>query len=361
MPVVAPQARGASLMVPRTGVPAGGTPMPVVSAALRARSIGVISLRSMPAVIRVATPRLAPDFGGARCRRPDREQAYDDHCSRQARGFPTAAHVLPPVLRDVLDRAVVDRHSSYDAYARSGGAGQKNYRREILTARTRYDTAETKTKVTALLWALHDPDKVKLLLDPGAKVPEEAIFATASSPRGAITLRLLADAGAELNVSKNGYTTLMGASRSGSLDTVQLLIAKGADARTRNRIGFTALYGTASVRGSGPIVRFLLEQGADAILVERLCCWPRLLGTKQPSICSSKEARMCTRPINLVIRPCDGPCGEVIAASSSSWQRQAARSSLGQGESHADRPSARRPLEPAACRRRLGATTHAPE
>jgi ankyrin repeat protein len=124
--------------------------------------------------------------------------------------------------------------------------------------------AETRTKATPLIWGLHDPDKVTLLLDHGAKVSDEAIFASAAIPRGGSVFKLLADAGADLNVNRNGYTTLMAASRSGSLDTIRFLIAKGADVRARNRIGYTALYGTAFWPGSSPIVGSLLEKGADA-------------------------------------------------------------------------------------------------
>jgi hypothetical protein len=100
--------------------------MPVVSPALPARLIDMLRLCREPAVTCVATPCLAPNFGGARCRRPDCEQADDEHCTRQTCRFPTTAHGFPPVRHDVLDRAVVDRQSSYDAGARLGGAIQKN-------------------------------------------------------------------------------------------------------------------------------------------------------------------------------------------------------------------------------------------
>jgi ankyrin repeat protein len=124
--------------------------------------------------------------------------------------------------------------------------------------------AETPTKSTALLWGLHDADKVKLLLEHGARVSDDTIYGASSLPRGAKVLKLFADAGSNLNLSKNGYTTLMAASRSGSLETFQLLIAKSGDVRARNRIGFTALYGAAFWRGSRPIVQFLLEHGSDS-------------------------------------------------------------------------------------------------
>jgi ankyrin repeat protein len=124
-------------------------------------------------------------------------------------------------------------------------------------------SAATKTGGNALSSSLHDPEKVKLLLKHGANISGEAIFAAAAIPRGASVMRLFADAGAELNLNKNGFTTLMAASRSASPDMFQILIAKGADARARSRIGFTALYGAASWRGAEPIIRFLLQEGAS--------------------------------------------------------------------------------------------------
>lgn len=130
--------------------------------------------------------------------------------------------------------------------------------------------AETTTKTTPLIWGLHDPDKVKLLLDQGAKVSDEVIFASATMPGGLSVFKLLANAGADLNVSRNGYTTLMAASRSGSLDMIRFLIARGADVRARNSIGYTALYGAVSWSGSSPIVRFLLEKGANANVLVQL-------------------------------------------------------------------------------------------
>jgi ankyrin repeat protein len=124
--------------------------------------------------------------------------------------------------------------------------------------------AESAGGATALLWALHDPEKVKLLLDHGAKVSEEAVFASVAVPRAGPVIRLLADAGADFNVSKKGFTPLMAATRSGNLETIQFLIARGADVKARNRLGFTALYGAASWPGNSSIVKLLLENGADA-------------------------------------------------------------------------------------------------
>jgi ankyrin repeat protein len=123
--------------------------------------------------------------------------------------------------------------------------------------------AQNKNGATALLWALHDPGKVKLLLDHGAKIPEEAVFVAASIPGGSRTLKLLADHGANLKVSKGGFTPLGAATRGGDLDTIRFLIDHGADVGARTKSGYTALYGAASWPDNAAIVSLLLDHGAD--------------------------------------------------------------------------------------------------
>jgi ankyrin repeat protein len=123
--------------------------------------------------------------------------------------------------------------------------------------------AQNKKGATALLWALHDPDKVKLLLDHGARIPEEAVFVAASISGGSRTLKLLANRGADLRASKGGFTPLGAATRSGDLDTIRFLIDQGADVGARTRTGFTALYGAASWSDTAAIVSLLLDHGAD--------------------------------------------------------------------------------------------------
>ncbi|HMF16934.1 MAG TPA: ankyrin repeat domain-containing protein, partial [Gemmataceae bacterium] len=123
--------------------------------------------------------------------------------------------------------------------------------------------AQNKNGATALLWALHDPGKVKLLLDHGAKIPEEAVFVAASIPGGSRTLKLLADRGANLKVSKGGFTLLGAASRGGDLDTIRFLIDYGADIGARTKSGYTALYGAASWPDNAAMVSLLLDHSAD--------------------------------------------------------------------------------------------------
>ena len=115
-----------------------------------------------------------------------------------------------------------------------------------------------------MLRGLHDSEKVKLLLDAGAKIPDAAIFVAVTIPGASRTVRLLAEKGTNLNVADGGYTPLMAAARGGDLDTIRFLIDQGADVRARTKSGYTALYGAASWPGNGAaIVRLLLEKGAD--------------------------------------------------------------------------------------------------
>jgi ankyrin repeat protein len=123
--------------------------------------------------------------------------------------------------------------------------------------------AQNKNGATAMLWALHDPGKVNLLLDHGAKISDEAVFVAASISGGSRTLKLLADCGANLRVSKGGFTPLGAATRGGDLDTIRLLLDHGADVGARTKSGFTALDGAASWPDNAAIVSLLLDRGAD--------------------------------------------------------------------------------------------------
>jgi ankyrin repeat protein len=55
---------------------------------------------------------------------------------------------------------------------------------------------------------------------------------------------------------------LMAASHRGSLETVRVLVNKGADVNFQNNAGQTALY-TAAMKGANDVVRFLLDSGAN--------------------------------------------------------------------------------------------------
>ncbi len=86
---------------------------------------------------------------------------------------------------------------------------------------------------TALMWAVQDAAKVKLLLTRGANVNARSqtertpLLVAAAYPRTVETLRLLADAGADLR--GQGATALALAVRSADVDVVRFLVDRGVD------------------------------------------------------------------------------------------------------------------------------------
>ena len=90
---------------------------------------------------------------------------------------------------------------------------------------------------TALMWAVPDVAKVRLLLDGGANVNAKsetertALLVAASYPRTAALLQLLLDRGADLRAQdRAGATALALAVRSADVDVVRFLADKGLDA-----------------------------------------------------------------------------------------------------------------------------------
>jgi ankyrin repeat protein len=116
--------------------------------------------------------------------------------------------------------------------------------------------------VTPLLRALHDPNKVQLLLRSGARIDERAMVLAAMIPGSRKTLELLSLRGGSVNASVGGYTVLMAAAYSGDLDAATWLVEHGADVNARSEAGCTALNGAAVV-GNAAIVKLLLERGVD--------------------------------------------------------------------------------------------------
>jgi ankyrin repeat protein len=96
--------------------------------------------------------------------------------------------------------------------------------------------AQNNFDATALLWAGRDPEKALLLIERGANVNVQ---------------------------SRQGRTPLMIASlRRGGSAIVALMLAKGADVRVRSGRGGTALGLAASV-GDAETIKLLLSAGAD--------------------------------------------------------------------------------------------------
>jgi ankyrin repeat protein len=116
---------------------------------------------------------------------------------------------------------------------------------------------------SVLLRAVHDPAKVKLLLDHGARVDNRAMLLAATLPGSRPTLELLLQGGGNVNADVGGVTALMCAAFGGDLEAVRFLLEHGAEVRARTAAGLTPLL-EAALSGNAEIVQVLLDQGADA-------------------------------------------------------------------------------------------------
>ena len=127
-------------------------------------------------------------------------------------------------------------------------------------------------------------ETLRLLLDAGADLNVRNHFDATALLWGARDLekaRLLIERGADVNArSKQGRTPLMLAClRPGGSETVALLLAKGADVNVQDGRGDTAL-GLAASIGEVESMRLLLGKGADAATVNKKGERPIILATK---------------------------------------------------------------------------------
>ncbi|MEU8826970.1 ankyrin repeat domain-containing protein [Streptomyces sp. NPDC048636] len=90
----------------------------------------------------------------------------------------------------------------------------------------------------------------------------ETVLIGAAGRGAADTVRLLLDAGAEVNArSASGWTALMRACDAGHLDCARVLLDAGAAVGARNDEGYTA-HGRTAIRNT-ELIRLLEERGAD--------------------------------------------------------------------------------------------------
>lgn len=88
-------------------------------------------------------------------------------------------------------------------------------------------------------------------------------FGEAAGSGDALRVAYLLDHGADVNEPGTGWSPLMLAADSGHLETVRLLLARGAVVNYADQYGWTALHVAAKHRRQG-VVRLLLRAGADA-------------------------------------------------------------------------------------------------
>jgi ankyrin repeat protein len=137
--------------------------------------------------------------------------------------------------------------------------------------------AEVNTKnqagATALIWAAGDLDKTRLLLQRGADVSASsdsgrtALMIAAGGGHATEIAQLLIEKGADARFTSNGYTVLMEAAEQGDRELVDLLLKHGANVKSTNRLGWTALHNGA-MNGNTGIVADLIAAGADANATE---------------------------------------------------------------------------------------------
>lgn len=130
--------------------------------------------------------------------------------------------------------------------------------------------ATSESGATALMAAAGDPVKSAMLIEAGADVNARsqsggtALMAAASRDSNADLVRALLARGADARaVSSDGDTALLMAAKAADVETMKLLIARGADVNLAHKVlGLTPL-GNAVSANNLDAVRLLLASGAD--------------------------------------------------------------------------------------------------
>jgi ankyrin repeat protein len=123
---------------------------------------------------------------------------------------------------------------------------------------------------TALIWAIPNEPKVRLLLERGARVNTASkltgrtpLLIAAGRPGAAAVVQLLLEKGADPKARDiRGESTIFRAAFSGDMEVLRLLVDRGADVNARTNENFTALM-EAAVHGNGSMIEMLLSRAAD--------------------------------------------------------------------------------------------------
>ena len=136
-----------------------------------------------------------------------------------------------------------------------------------------YQNLANDASATALIWGVDNLKKTRLLVEAGADVNAQtsdgatAFLVAARRPGSSAVLRYLLDHGADAKTAnKQGTSALHYAAASGDLDMVTLLLERGAAVNAQAQEG-TAPLARAAVGGNFAMVALMLERGADPNLV----------------------------------------------------------------------------------------------
>jgi ankyrin repeat protein len=146
---------------------------------------------------------------------------------------------------------------------------------------------------TAILWCVHDLEKVRLLLANGTDVNARsvqgrtALLIAASQSGTAEVVKLLFEKGADIAIKDAlDVTPLLAASAANDLDNIRIFLAKGADVKAKDVYGQTALLHAAG-NGNADAVKLLLSKGADpnaatVPVIQRVSNGPTEFGSLTP-------------------------------------------------------------------------------
>lgn len=123
--------------------------------------------------------------------------------------------------------------------------------------------------VDLLYWARRgNVDKVTKFLKDGANVNfqgdggKTALILALEHKKTDVVNLLLQQPGIQVDLNANGLTALSRSSMKGQLESVKLLVSKGANINAKDKDGFTPLM-QACFSGESDVALFLISQGAD--------------------------------------------------------------------------------------------------
>lgn len=153
---------------------------------------------------------------------------------------------------------------------------REDFQRELKAA-ANVNEQSSSTGITALMCAVHDPQRVKLLLAAGAavntaaKTGHTALLVAADTDGAVESLRMLLDSGADIKArAGRGFTgTLLArAALRGDRDAISILTGRGAVLNDLPK-GSAAMV-VAAHEGDAALIGFLLDHGAEIETTSRL-------------------------------------------------------------------------------------------